>query len=121
MSQWCALLWALLRFFMDDRDRARLLLRETLDHPEELRATLQEHLQPWMRLLTEALRTGQASGALRAEVHPEAYIHLIITSAVGLAAAGDNTAAVLTPEPSREAQLTELVRIARVALLSPLS
>jgi TetR/AcrR family transcriptional regulator len=114
-----ALLGALFRFFLDDRHRAMLLLREMLDQPEAIRTLLRQHLQPWTRLLTEAIRMGQAHGQIREDVHPEAYTQLFTTAAIGVLAIGDRSSALITPEPCIEAQLDELVRIARTSLFRP--
>lgn len=113
------LLHALFAFFLDDRSRAVLLMREALDQPEHFRELLHQHLQPWTRMLSEAVRSGQASGAIRPEVDPEAYVQLVITSGLGALALGDRVNALLAPEPSLDAQLAELVRIARTSLLVP--
>ena len=114
-----ALLHALFSFFLEDPARAVLLLREALDRPADLRDRLHHQLQPWTRLLTEAVRSGQAQGAVRAEVDPEAFVQIVITSGIGALALGDRTNALLSPEPSLHAQLAELVRVARTALLVP--
>jgi TetR/AcrR family transcriptional regulator len=114
-----ALLGALFQFFLDDRRRAMLLVREMLDHPESMRQLLRQHLQPWTRLLTEAIRLGQTHGQIRDEVDPEAYTQLFTTAAIGVLAIGDRSSALVTPEPSIDAQLHELVRIARSSLFRP--
>jgi hypothetical protein len=69
--------------------------------------------------LAEAIRAGQASGQLRPEVDASAYALLVITSAIGLLAAGDRTNALFSPEPTLEQQLAELIRVARLGLLAP--
>lgn len=114
-----ALLSALFAFFLEDRNRARLVLREMLDAPDHLREVLRRELQPWTTLLAEAIRAGQASGQLRPEVDASAYALLVITSAIGLLAAGDRTNALFSPEPTLEQQLAELIRVARLGLLAP--
>ncbi len=114
-----SLLQAMFVFFLEDRTRARLLLRETLDHPEEMRALFAERLRPWTRLLTEAIRVGQSQGVIRQTVDPEAYTLTVISTALGIIAIGDSTAALLSIEPTIEAQLEELVRIARASLFVP--
>lgn len=114
-----ALLRALFGYFLEDRDRARLVLREMIDAPEPVRDLVRTRLGPWMRLLSEALRAGQIAGTLRPNVDPEAFILLMVTSGVGVLAAGDRVNALLDPEPTLEAQLDELVRVARCALLKP--
>jgi hypothetical protein len=58
---------------------------------------------------------------VRREVDPEAYALLVTTSAIGVIAAGELTSAMFDPEPSLDAQLAELVRVARIGLLTPRS
>lgn len=114
-----ALLAAFFDWLCRDPDRARLLLREALDRPDDLQQRLRLHLQPWTGLLTQAIAAGQAQGLLRADVDPGAYTVLVISSALGVAALGAQTAALVTPEPGLAAQQDELIRIARTALLNP--
>lgn len=113
------LLGALFDFFRSDPDLARLLVRETLDRPDELHALLRTHLQPWTRLLTEAVRVGQAQGVVQPGVDPEAYVVLMVSTAIALVAMGPHAGALVAPEPSLDAQEAELVRIARASLLAP--
>jgi hypothetical protein len=56
---------------------------------------------------------------LRQDVHPEAYTHLVVTAAIGTLAIGDRANAMVSPEPDRQAQLRELVRIAHTSLHIP--
>ena len=44
---------ALTEFFIEDPDRARLFLRETLDRPESMQSMLAQFVQPWVELLGE--------------------------------------------------------------------
>jgi TetR/AcrR family transcriptional regulator len=114
-----SLLNAFFEYFQSDRNRARVLVREMLDRPVEMRRLLALHLQPWTRLMTEAIRLGQGSGLLRPQADPESYTVLIICSALSLVAVGPDASALISPEPSLAAQRVELVRIARTALLNP--
>lgn len=114
-----ALLAALFEFFRSDPNLARLLIREMLDRPAEMGALLREHLQPWTRLLTEAIRAGQGSGALQPELDPESFTVLIISSAMAVVAVGEHAGALIAPEPSVDAQQAELLRVAKASLLTP--
>ncbi len=114
-----ALLDALFAFFRAEPALARLVLREMLDRPDDMGARLRRQLQPWTALLAEAVRLGQGGGLLRAEANPEAFVVLVISAAIGVVAIGDHAGALITPEPSVDAQAAELVRIARTALLAP--
>jgi AcrR family transcriptional regulator len=111
-----SLLEALFDFFRDDPRRAKLLLREMLDDPDEMASLLAEHLQPWTRLLTEAMRVGQRQGVIAQDADPEAYVQLVVTTTIGVLAVGDRANALVLPEPSVDAQLGELVRTAHRSL-----
>ena len=115
------LLGAFFEFFRRDPARARLLLREALDRPDDLAALLREHLQPWTALLSEAVRVGQAAGRVREDVDPVAFPALIIATAVGVVAVGEGAAAIIAPEPSPASLERELVRAASAALNRPRS
>lgn len=116
-----ALLANLVGFFRAEPALARLVLREALDRPDALRALLREHLHPWTGLLAEAVRVGQAGGWLSAEVHPEAFVALLVASAIGVVAVGESSAALLPDPPDGAALERELTRVARRALTrSPL-
>ncbi|MFT5680626.1 MAG: TetR/AcrR family transcriptional regulator [Myxococcota bacterium] len=101
-------------FFEADPDRARLLWREMLDRPDELRVLLSAHLSPWIGLVSSTIRRGQRDGIIYADLDPETWIFWVITMAVGgFSAAG--LSGVLT-EDTPKRRRTELVRIARVSL-----
>jgi AcrR family transcriptional regulator len=108
---------ATLRFFEDDPARARLALREMLDRPDALREGMREHLGPWISMLAEYIRLGQASGMIRAEVDAEAYIVQVFTMIISAAVVGPVMAgAVGDPDPAR--RTSELVRLAGEALFT---
>lgn len=108
-----------LRFFREEPDRARLLVREMLDRPEAMEVLFREHLQPFTALLTDAIRAGREKGSYAGDLDPEAYILHVLTAALGSIAVGPATGAVLVDAPSLERQLDELVRIARASLFVP--
>ena len=64
---------ALLSFFREDPNRARLLTREMLDRPAQMQELFAEHLQPWTALISDYIRRGQQEGRIRSEADPEAY------------------------------------------------
>lgn len=109
---------ALLDFFRSDPNRARLAVREMLDRPEALRARLSEYLGPWIRILTEYIRMGQASGLIKRELHPESYVVQVMLMVISTAAMGDVAGAMVGARRSGsdERDKTELVRIAREAV-----
>lgn len=111
---------ALLEFFREEPNRARLALREMLDRPEDLQQQMREHLSPWMQLLTDYIRMGQASGLLRPDVNPESYVIQVMLMVVTSVAVGDVASALVSDRG--QADVNELVRIAREALfVSPTS
>ena len=64
---------SLINFFVEDLNRARLVVRELLDRPEETFALLSEQFSPWTRLIGDYLRMGQQSGLYRKDVAPESF------------------------------------------------
>lgn len=114
-----SLLGALFSFFRADPARARLLLREMLDRPEPMSELLRETVQPWTLLINQAVRLGQGTGIVRQALDPEAFVVLVISSAVGVIAIGDHAAALMHPEPDSDQLESELIRMARTALLNP--
>jgi len=121
-----ALTGELVRFFQTDPLRARLVMREMLDNPEDMRARLVEGLRPWLLLIAEYIRQGQQLGIIYEDVDPESYVmHVIMLVAATIA----NLAIlprVLSGGPleggaDEERYLSELSRFARTALFKPRS
>ena len=111
------LLTALFGFFRDQPARARLLQRELLSPDTVLPALLREHLQPWTQLLTQALRLGQAQGVVRPSVDPEAFVVLVVHTAIATISVGHQAGALLRPEPTVDQQLETLISVAQAGLL----
>ncbi|HXU68324.1 MAG TPA: TetR family transcriptional regulator, partial [Polyangia bacterium] len=78
-----AILDATIEFFAADHDRARLLLREVLDRPVEMRELLAEHAAPWIGLIAESIEKAQAQKRMRADIDPQAYVIQVIHLVVG--------------------------------------
>lgn len=112
-----ALLNETLRFFLADPDRARLLLREALDRPEEMRERLRTSVQPWLDVIATSIEKGQASGELRKDADPKAYllqvIHLVIC---GIATADTLGVVLSTDHTALDRLVTELKRVAKSSL-----
>jgi AcrR family transcriptional regulator len=107
----------LVRFFTEDPDRARILLRETLDRPAELRKTLLRVLRPWLSMLAAYIRTGREAGRHHADVDDEVYVLHVIQLALVAVACGSVTQTLVEGDaPARYER--ELVRIARSSLFS---
>ena len=119
-----AILDATIEFFAADPDRARLLLREALDRPVEMRDLLMTHVSPWLGLITESIEKAQASGAMRAGVDAAAYVLQTIHLVVGTFTTGITLQTLLGGNGHKRRAVTvdprllgELKRIARVALI----
>ncbi len=103
--------------FLDDKNRAQLVLRELLDRPEKSRVVLKDNIGPWLKLIVNYINMGQEAGVIRKDVNPYYYLILnwlmiVGTVAVGRVFAEDGSAEDETPHPMIE----ELVRIARTSL-----
>lgn len=109
---------ALIQYFLEDKNRANLVIREMLDRPGELGLRVREHLSPYLVLIIDYIRMGQESGIIKAEVDPEAYITHVMMMVIGTVALGGVTVAFDKPNGSSfmEPLVRELVRIARDTL-----
>jgi TetR/AcrR family transcriptional regulator len=103
------------RFFAADPDRARLIVRETLDRPAEIRKLLRGPVRRWLAAVGEYVRAGRESGRHYSEVDPEAYvIHTLLLVISATASAAVTMAALDTDARARYDR--ELARIARASL-----
>jgi TetR/AcrR family transcriptional regulator len=109
----------LVRFFAADPDRARILLRETLDRPVELRKLLRQVVRPWLAAVAQYVRGGREAGRHYPDVDDEAYVLHVIQLAVMATACGSVTSTVIDGDDARARYDRELVRIARSSLFSP--
>ena len=111
---------ALTEFFIEDPDRARLFLRETLDRPDTMQTMLRQFVQPWVELLGGQLDRAKAQGLVQPDVDPQAYAVEVITLAVAGTAVIDTLNVILPDDPARGSTRTrharELIRIARSSL-----
>lgn len=107
-------------FFLDDPNRARLLLREMLDDPESLRALLSEHLVPWIPLITSFIQRGKDEGIIHPELDADAWVLLVVQMVVNTVALAGVTSPLFVGAESdaeRRARVaTEMQRIARASL-----
>ncbi len=111
---------ALSEFFIEDPERARLFLRETLDRPEQMQAMLARFVQPWVELLGDQLERAKAQCLVRRDVDPQAYAVEVITMAVAGTAVIDTLQVILPDDPvrgsTRNRHAHELIRMARSSL-----
>lgn len=108
----------LLDFFQRDPDRARLVVREMMDRPEQIQARLNKTLIPWVTLIADYIRKSQEADQLRKDVDPESYILHIVTLAISGIAAMPVVVDALPHdrETAAEMHMRELKRIARTGL-----
>ena len=112
-------------FFTADPDRARLLVREILDRPEDMRRRIETHVRPWIGVVADYIRKGQQHGEIFEQVDPEAYILQVINLVVsGVASASSLDGGLLPPESPQgtpaQRHTRERMRKARVSLfISP--
>jgi AcrR family transcriptional regulator len=115
-----SLIGEIVAFFTADADRARLLLREMLDRPAEMKASFEQYLGPWMTILSDYIRRGQQEEVIHADLDPQAHILQIIQLVVSTIAIGDVVETLLDASPGEGSphrrQLDEVVRIARSSL-----
>ncbi len=118
VARFDAVMGELVGFFAEDPDRARLLMREQMDRPAELREYLVEHVRPWMDVVADYITKGQKSGQIRGDVDPQAYVLNIVHATIAIMATASDTHVVVPSNsqtgPSRCAR--ELVRMCRAGL-----
>jgi len=108
----------LIRFFAEDPDRARLVIRELLDRPEQMQSRLTQTLTPWLTLIADYVRKSQEAGQVPREVDPEVYIMHIVTLTVSSVAALPVLGKALggKREDIEQRHRAELLRMARSSL-----
>jgi AcrR family transcriptional regulator len=120
-AQFDAIAAETMSFFSSDPDRARVLLRELLDRPEELAPLVELHVQPWARICCDYIRKGQDQGRVRADVDPEAYVVQVINLVLAGFATQACISALLQPgdrgdEDAARRLLAETLRVAKASL-----
>lgn len=121
-----ALIDAIVAFFTEDTNRAKLLLREMLDRPEALRALFAEHVSPWLGVLADYIRLGKEEGRIWSNLDPEAYllntIHQVV-SGIAVSEVFTDLYPESEPPASRQAlqkrHFEEMVRMAHASLFLP--
>jgi AcrR family transcriptional regulator len=105
----------LLRFFASDPNRARVVLREALDRPAEMKRLLKVAVRPWLAAVAAYVQVGQSSGRHYEDADAEAYV-LHVLQLVLAAAASAPVTSVLLEGDSRGRYERELARIAHASL-----
>lgn len=105
----------LIDFFARDPDRARLMLRESLDRPDAFRKLYVEDLQPWLAMFAAQVREGQQREWFRSDVDAERYLRLMLQLIVVSTGADEALRSGDAREDAR-ARNRELLRVARTSL-----
>ena len=110
-----------IQFFAQDHNRARLLLREAMDNPDEMRARLADQLAPWLGVIVERIQQGQQEHLIPNDVDPIAFVWLVVMMALGSFAMADFASNLFGTRQHTADEVTqrltdELVRMARTAL-----
>lgn len=113
-----AVLGEVVFFFAENPDRARLLCRLMVDHPEETRERLAHHLRPWLAFLAGYVKEAQRAGRARAELDAEAWVIEVCILLVTSFPALDVAAGVLgeAPEAARERVVGAMVAMVKHSL-----
>ncbi len=110
------------RFFAEDPERTRVVLRYSLDRPAEARALLRDKVRLWLGAVASYIRRGREGGLHPPDVDEDAYV-LLILQLIVVATASFPTIREALPGGGPKEQLrrieAELVRIARAALFLP--
>jgi AcrR family transcriptional regulator len=109
-----AVVGEMIRFFDEDLDRAKLLMREVLDRPREMSGLVKTHMRPWIDSVARYIKRGQEEGVIWPDVDPEAYVVQVITFLISTLA----TQRLLAPLPEARAR-REALRMVRAALFVP--
>jgi len=111
----------LIDFFVQDRSRASLLVRELLDRPKETSAAIHRHLAPWQGLIIDYIKKGQARGEVQPDLDPQMYLVQVVIQAISLVASV-NVVHFMLEEESKEKTLRRLLeeyfRSARASLFT---
>lgn len=95
-----ALVRTLLEFFREDPDRARLVIRELMDRPREMREQLTVHVRPWVVMVSDLVHLGQESGEVRDDVDAEAYVVEVLVMVLTTVAASPILSLLVPPSPA---------------------
>ncbi len=121
-GQFDAVTAEIVSFFSEDPDRGRLLIREALDRPDDMRERLRTHVRPVVINLASYLKNGQERGDLYPDMDPEAYLFQAIVLFVCGVALSDSFSPLMPASSERGAPTArlehELLRMAKAAMFS---
>lgn len=117
-QRFAAIYRELQRFFGEHPERARVMVREGLDRPDETRKLLSgPSVRPWLSAIGMYVRSSVESGRSQPDVDPEPYVMLALQLVVFSSAMGSVVGAAIADGPEAEARyFAEVARIARAAL-----
>jgi AcrR family transcriptional regulator len=110
LERFDAVLEATIVFFREDPDRARLVVREVLDRPDEIQAIMEDQVRSWVDLVSEYIRRGQKEGRIYGDVDPRAYIVHVLNLVIGGIATYDRTTTLLAGDDADGSPLERLIR-----------
>jgi TetR/AcrR family transcriptional regulator len=105
----------LLRFFATDPNRARVVLREALDRPADMKKLLRGAVRPWLDAVAAYVDSGRSTGRHYPDVDAEAYVLHILQLVMAASASAPVTSTVLEGD-ARARYERELARIAHASL-----
>jgi len=111
---------ALVDYFKEDPNRARLAIREMLDRPESVKQIIQDQLSPWMKLVTDYIYMGKRFKVVKEDVDPESYIIQVIIMTIGTVALSSSFSSMFKNDYDETLSLLikEMVRMTRSSLLT---
>jgi TetR/AcrR family transcriptional regulator len=117
-GQFDAITRAIVSFFVEDPDRARVLVREALDKPNDMRDRLATHVRPLVGNLARYVERGQSQGRVYADLDPEAYLFQIVVLLLAGVAFSESFYGLMPSSDGdpRQRLHRELVRIAKASL-----
>jgi TetR/AcrR family transcriptional regulator len=122
-AQFDAITREIVSFFAEDPDRARLLVREALDRPDEIRELFRIHVRPVVQNLAVAVRKGQDAGRVHDDLDPEAYLFQAMVFVLAGVAFSSSFAGLMPERSARgsggERLEHELLRMAKSSLFAP--
>lgn len=122
LAKFDAVMEELSQFFLDDPDRARLVVRELLDRPDEMKSTLKTQVRPWVEVVATYVKKGQEAKQIQVDVDPETYVLHVACLALSSAATSHAFGSALggrSKNGTSQRARRELIRLARTSLFEP--
>lgn len=108
------------RFFGENPELARVLVREGLDRPAELQKLLRGPVRPWLSAVAGYVQAGTDHGRHPPDLDAEAYVILALQMVIFTSAMGPIVSvAIGETDEARRRYHREVARIAKAALFLP--